>query len=154
MLLLSQQECRQAVKGWEGERRYWKSFGKRVAGLWTKGILLEIYLGSCSPIVRAPLGHFMIFSTSTGLWLFSLVSIIPFLAPRRITSTCGRTLVRQYRQHKKWNGFSQTVLCDEKGYFRLSKSLEEYVKLRALRGTDDFKAFPCTNNIVLCCLAI
>lgn len=75
------------------------SSGKITVWLCTKGILLKIYLGSCSLIIVTPLGHFAIFSTSTGLWLFSLVSLVPYLATCRITSTSCKTLVKD-RQHK------------------------------------------------------
>lgn len=126
---------------------------KKIAWVQTKGVLLKMHLRPCSLIVRAPLGlFFFFFPTIQGLWLFSLVSIITFLAPFRTTSTSHRTLAKD-KDNTKMVWHSSDCDCLER-LFRLPKSLEEYARIRAQRETDDCKDVPRTKSKALHCIVI
>lgn len=143
MLLLSWGVCRQAVKSRYGERRYWQRFwGKSSLALNKGGPVEDIF----KILFSAPWGHFYGIFYIPGLWLCSLVSVIPSLAPRRVVSTSHRILAEDNTDNTEMDGIPRTALCCKKGCFRRSKSLEEYVRIRAQRERDDGKYVPCTKN--------
>lgn len=53
---------------------------------------------------------------------------------------------------ERWYGIPQTVVCYEKDCSRLSRSVEEYVRIRTRGETADCKSVPRTKNIVYHCI--